>query len=293
MSDYFTRLAQRAVGDLEGIMPRIPYRFERDPGILTAAAIAELNNEVPSDDTEITPSSPEAVASERPMDTLAKPAQHSAASKSYRETELPHEAAVDSKAPTPVPPAELRRSGTKPVRVPRPLAAGPIPPEALPVTRSAKRQPPSEKPDPAQTGETFPWHRSNVLQVPDRMDARPVNASTSKTQIVRTETQTKPMPAIMQIEQRLPTATLPEQNTEPLLLRPRRKEQRSLVEAAARPNRLLSTAAPQEPTIKVTIGRVEVRAVMEPPRPPKNVPKPAKSVMSLEKFLRRHGERRR
>ena len=42
-------------------------------------------------------------------------------------------------------------------------------------------------------------------------------------------------------------------------------------------------AAPAAPVIQVTIGRVEVRAVMAPPSPPRPAPRPR---LSLDDYLR-------
>ena len=49
----------------------------------------------------------------------------------------------------------------------------------------------------------------------------------------------------------------------------------------------------QEPTVAVTIGRVEVRAVMEPPKAPPRTRRAATNGMSLDDYLKRHEEKRR
>jgi hypothetical protein len=49
----------------------------------------------------------------------------------------------------------------------------------------------------------------------------------------------------------------------------------------------------QEPIVAVTIGRVEVRAVMEPPKAPLRTRRPATSGISLDDYLKRHEEKRR
>ena len=49
----------------------------------------------------------------------------------------------------------------------------------------------------------------------------------------------------------------------------------------------------QEPTVAVTIGRVEVRAVMEPPKAPPKTRRVATNGMSLDDYLKRHEEKRR
>jgi hypothetical protein len=53
-------------------------------------------------------------------------------------------------------------------------------------------------------------------------------------------------------------------------------------------------AAPDtEPTVKVTIGRVEVRAILQPAPARERRAPPAPKGMSLEEYLeRRHGRRR-
>lgn len=51
-------------------------------------------------------------------------------------------------------------------------------------------------------------------------------------------------------------------------------------------------AAAEPPVVKVTIGRVEVRAILPPPAPERRVPAPP-AALSLEEYLeRRHGARR-
>jgi hypothetical protein len=48
-----------------------------------------------------------------------------------------------------------------------------------------------------------------------------------------------------------------------------------------------------EPIVKVTIGRVEVRAVIEPPKAPARAHRAASRAIPLDKYLERHEERRR
>jgi hypothetical protein len=49
-------------------------------------------------------------------------------------------------------------------------------------------------------------------------------------------------------------------------------------------------APPPEPTVHVTIGRVEVRAVTAPARPPRAAP--AARTMSLDEYLAERNQRR-
>jgi hypothetical protein len=58
----------------------------------------------------------------------------------------------------------------------------------------------------------------------------------------------------------------------------------------SRPDVPQNGPAPTAPRIQVTIGRVDVRAIL-PPAPPQPVPKPAVKKVSLEDYLKRNGGR--
>ena len=77
------------------------------------------------------------------------------------------------------------------------------------------------------------------------------------------------------------------------VLHPRKKDEHAPGPPAKLSSPRRRAEPPEEPSIKVTIGRVEVRAIMEPPKPATKPRKPVRSTISLDDFLKRHEERRR
>jgi hypothetical protein len=292
MSDYLTKLAERAVGAAEAIEPRVPYRFERAVDILPGIPFAEWNDERPTgmddegplhdrfaDDPPLfranDPGPPEPHARDRPFRDVSR---------------VPHQP----------------MSGTDPSAVPsdprpKPVKSSPV---ASPRTRTVLDSQPEARLD------LLPW-KDAPATAKAGTDGR-----TGQANIVRPMTESQPArpgpPAAIPI----PAAAAPRAATtqlEPVkrsgaavrrssvgtpdetrpTLRPRNKEERGVRRAVAESFTDRGAERRQEPTVRVTIGRVEVRAVMEPRRAPSRPRRAAKSAISLDEYLKRHEERRR
>ena len=291
MSDYLTRLAERAVGLAQAIAPRVPYRFEQ-AGISLAGPPRDARPDQPPIRTEDEYALDEAAATDprprRAKDIPASSSRHAQESS----------------------PAAPRGSRVAPDRYGVRRGSDPQLEAALPtatdlrsgsVSRS-KPQPPSSPPEPAvqesrrASREERPGSPANVNARSERRSQQPAprreaDRRTVSTPPTRSERASRGTAAGGRSTEARPVSrdearpvVRPKEN-----LRPGNKPAFELAsELAGR-----RTVRREDPTVTVTIGRVEVRAVLEPPKPPAKSRKVSASAIPLEAYLERQEARRR
>ena len=277
MSDFLSRLAARSLGRATIVRPRLPGRFESPIGapaatpvdlevVEEAAAPVGDRGRSPPRDRPATPAQRKpAEVGAVPLSPLPRPAKPASLASRAAPVAPPVPVAV----PAPSTPSAALPPGVPPV----PLA--PIVPSTVPV--AARLEP---LPTPAPPREPL---RPAVRAVPPTAQAAPIVSPTrrelgriewiapDKREDQRTTEPSADEPDVRIVAVSPPvTMVVPRQSAE-----------------QAEPLKALPPASPAAPTIRVTIGRIEVRAVSPPaPAEPRSAAAPA---LSLEEYLRRGG----
>ena len=292
MSDYFSRLADRALGRAEVLAPRVPYRFETVAPTVSAAP-PDDSGEEPSSDFES--SSPLEVLSPPPhvnqpsVPTLPRPQEParnglgrtSAAAPQAGSPQATHEPQRRQRPPTPVTmPQADNPSEPKTKAVLRPA------PTQRNVRRTSQGPAPREKAQTSRREEVHPRIELHPTKIGKPLDA-PISAAP--------EPRSEPTPARQPVPSapKVRRAFHAETDRGIPVLHPRKKDEHAPGPSAKFSSPRRRAEPPEEPSIKVTIGRVEVRAVMEPPKPAARPRKPVRNAISLDDFLKRHEKRRR
>jgi hypothetical protein len=286
MSDYLKRLAERVAGVVDAIKPRVPYRFERP-----------VNSGV-----------------ERHDDQLARtdgmgPQQHRAAKdplESPRDVSRPQplapraEASIVPGEPPPEPvkssPVAATRAGTVPA--PKPLAQADRAPSQKDASTSIK---PREHDGAASSRIDS---RKRELQSPQTGKPAATRSGTAHTASTIPLEHVAPTGAAVghrsvawldEPQQVMRPSAEPQPVVRPRVdvVRRRDRDPRDLMRAMADLSAEGKAEQRQESAVTVTIGRVEVRAVIEPPKAPPRPRRAAHSAISLDEYLKRHEERRR
>ena len=298
MSDFFGRLAARALGLAQALEPRVPYRFEHAASAVPASPPDEAEEErsakmegaaprarTPFEDPsfrvgERTPPAP--LRTENTLRTSAPIPQPAPAAKMSGALDE-SQRVVRPAEPTKMSPSE---SVSKPT--PKPMM-NPLVPAMPPANAARNPRRIAAKRDEATAGSP-----TEVHVVHDPGESHPVRpAKSAETSVrpaslpARKPTQSK-QPSTIEIRRAVGVKA----DHAPPILRPKEKHQRDGARATVALDKEFRRE-PQEPTIKVTIGRVEVRAVMEPSKPFSMPRRPASRVISLDEYLKRHEERRR
>jgi hypothetical protein len=296
MSDYFSRLADRALGRAEVLAPRVPYRFETGLPPVSAApsdgsgeeASSDLENSSPLS-KPVSEISPPLRVNQPSVSTLPRlqeptrngPGRTSAAAPQVGSPQATHELQRRQRPPAPVtaPPAD-NLSEPKPQSVLSP-----------PLTQRNERRTsqvtaPKEKAQTSRREEVHPrieLYPTKIGQPPDA----PISPAP--------EPRSEPTPARQPVPSapKIRRAFHAEADRRIPILHPRKKDEHAPGPPAKFSSPSRRAEPPAEPPIKVTIGRVEVRAVMEAPKPAARPRKPVRSAISLDDFLKRHEERRR
>jgi hypothetical protein len=266
MSGFWRHLAERSLGHAEAVRPRLTGRFEPPPGV-----------QRPVEETL-------EVEAARPAAAQPEPAPR-------REPATPARAQVPATAPA-------EESAARPQ--PPSAEGGPHP--ALPAEQYGERVEPVVRPAPvAPVAEPGP--RPALRHEDDRLlEAKPRPAAT-QAPAVRTEPpDTRPAAEpVAPASQREPVSEPPQAARsaaiQPVIrpveraapATPERTERPAGEQAPAAPGPRVDQPAagtpPSIPSVQVSIGRVEVRAVFAPPAPPPARGRPA-PVMSLDEYLK-------
>ncbi len=270
MSDLFTTLAREAAGVPMAVAPRGRSRFEVPPLPLNLASEAEEEAPAPID----TP--PPRTASPRPK-IRAEP-QDSAVAQSPAQTPhaLSHEPAhlVDVEDD----PVSQIESGGEPKRAGRqPASQKPEPVRDAPEIARATLEPVHE---PVKAASAFPAPASESARfaaVQDESDGLAPRALAI------------PPEAAVAPQRRAPphVETIPPRIVVPESVKPDAAARTPGEAGRAQHSPALRRQAVSPPAVHVTIGRVEVRAVMPPPaaKPAPAAPKPVRPAMSLADYL--------
>ncbi|HMB53360.1 MAG TPA: hypothetical protein VKU40_08590 [Thermoanaerobaculia bacterium] len=272
MSGFLARLAERAVGTARTVQPRLPARFEGGGGWV----VAEGSD---GDPAEGRAAGGEADAARVPA------AAASAGEQIHQGSEGPPRAAPRS------PPAAAA-SGNRESDLPSPRvpsAEAPVasrgeaaPPPLAPIDPPRRHERPAE---PATQGaEPLPRH------APPASAAAPAHPPADGPPVVHVETRRRAPSSPLSPPSERPTPDAPSQRHPPLEpLPPSRRADAAAAEDRHQP--LETSAADAPPAIRISIGRVEVRAVA-PERPAaRPAPRrPAEPRLSLEEYQRRRRE---
>ena len=296
MSDYFSRLADRALGRAEVLAPRVPYRFETGVPAVSAAPPDDSGEDASSDLENSSPLSkpvieisPRARANRASIPTLGEP----------EETTRDALGRTSAAAPQAGPPQathepQRRQRPSVPVTAPRAddppepkqqSALSPILTQCNERRRTSQGTAPKEK---AQTSrkEVHPRIELHPVQINKPPDAPISPAPQPRSEPKPTRS---PVPSALKVRRAFQAET-----DRPIsILRLPKREARPPNPPAKLSSPIHRAEPPAEPSIKVTIGRVEVRAVIEPPKPAAKPRKPMRSAISLDDFLKRQEERRR
>jgi hypothetical protein len=292
MSDFFSRITERALGLTESLGPRTPSRFEPPSGALP---------DLPSSKTD-----------EETQDALEIPrSDASPAQPYYRET--PRATRESETSPQPLPSLPERRLGEPPHARP----------ESAPVTSAAggRRARHETRPTAAPAAETSTRPRSatSTPLVTDQAASTgadstpraeapathrwegPETRRPSENQRLADAAQRKTAPSRGQAHatalESAPKHPAPESCRAPEAtvgpsLSPTPAERPPDVLTRDLQRNLANLAANADPKIKVSIGRVEVRAVMEPKAETSKPRRSSPGAGSLNDFLERHRQRR-
>ena len=301
MSDYFTRLAERAVGAAETINPRVPTRFE--PAVQGAGIMlsAQQDDELTVETSRIgiqpdssaenlphqninTPVLPASLGTKEQVDNVDRPVNQAAPSRKATTSEL-SEPQRESMTMQPIPTTPLANA-SKPEVKPHNMIS-PLPSmhdmhdTKQDTTTKDKLRIDSSNNEAyiAQPEKTLHTEQLNTL-------AETVSLATPQSLSEHTQIQ---QPSTLTTKVQRSSPIKPDQA--PPVLTPRKKQQYDLPQIRADSTFESTASALQKPTIKVTIGRVEVRAIMEPPKPPSRSRKPVKSTISLDDYLKRNEAR--
>jgi len=279
MSDYFGNLVARSIEPSVGVRPRIPSMFEPSSGPAPRGETVEL--EADSHD-QAAPSAPTTKKSSA-FPKMAQTTEPSAARDNNSENNFAppisaaHDVAANSKPIAGRPPESVQvTNDVPPARIPRVPAA--IRPVVQSTLAAQGNLPPASKPQilPPKTVEPLIQHRAEPT-APLRSDVSPKTAPAPTNSIAVPRAQNAHS-ASTEIPVR-PARPAREPNSFSAAVAPRRAA-----------TRLPTTPMPApQPTIQVTIGRLEVRAAA----PTTNLLR-AKTkkepAMSLETYLQRRAE---
>lgn len=258
MSDYLQNLLARSLNPSRGVQPRLASLYEP-----RAAAFAPtVSDSFDTAEAETEPRPPDADEAARPERRTADAAK-----------EFPRPAWPE--APTapqqPFANASRQPDASRPAET---RAERRIENDAAPrLSRLSAEEP--APPAPTPSSEEVRKHASQVE--PARRDseaARDVPAPAASVRPPAAEPRVKPAPAVRLFEPRIQPAP-PQPPARP----PQLSEERAQAEAA--------------PTIRVTIGRVDVRAVAGVPQEKRRAPEQPRPGLTLEEYLRRRGGGRR
>ena len=296
MSDYFSRLAERALGRVEVLAPRVPCRFETGVPAVSAAPPDDSGEDAPSDLENSSPLSkpvieisPRARADRASVPTLGGPEE------TIRDG-LGRSSAAAPQAGPPRATLEPQRRQRPSVPVTAPRADN----LSEPKQKSALSPPPTQWNERRRTSQgTAPKEKAQTSrkEVHPRIEVHPAKISKPPDAPISPAAQPRSEPK----PTRLPVPSAPKvrrafqaETDRPIpILGPPKREARSPDPPAKFSSPSRRVEPPAEPSIKVTIGRVEVRAVIEPPKPAAKPRKPMRSAISLNDFLKRQEERRR
>ena len=292
MSDYLRRLAERAIGVAQSIKPRAPYRFEA-----VADSLLEIPHEPPDevarmDDAERAPDT----AAQDPLSgraNMLRPTTRSSERSSVDVSPLPRTTNVTT-APTGPDKRAMGPAKFSAVTTPSSAAIENTKPNAP--YRPPRRNDTSMSSAAARNEHTARLHIARTRnESPSPLPEKP--AATHAPDARGASTIGSERLASRALVAGGSSASGPKE-TRPIV---RAKEITRKAAADRRDVRravdeLFSDRKPgghQEPTVAVTIGRVEVRAVMEPPKAPPRTRRAATNGISLDDYLTRHEEKRR
>lgn len=291
MSDYFSRVAQRALGVAETLKPRLPSRFEP-----SSDAVPDLPpfqaEEKPPDEVPMTPTLPDRPAAETPATRTivqrprttnpSRPARHPHASTRSEPPTRPEGGVTDaSLAPRPSPPPSRTPGLLEPATSPPGSRSESSGSNATIATRAAKQNP--------TRGEAADRSPNRDKIKPDSLENEspevraPSNPTSMASATDRSATRTDPVRG-HDVQGFKPPPPPSSAGVDPAL---------TPVIVPDGPRREPTPEATPGATIKVSIGRVEVRAVMEATGDERKPRRNAPSTTSLQDFLERHAERRR
>ncbi len=289
MSDYFSRLADRALGQAEVLAPRVPYRFETGAPREFVGLSDESGNESSYDQENSSPAA-------KPQRESTRPSSENSTCIRWEHSHgiAPQPVSAD---PAPADPPKPTREPQRKQRLPAPMnaplpeptpqsAAIPPPPTQLRGRKSSHTAAPNEIADARHREEIHQRDKLIPVSVAESSSA-PIPRASQRPLKQTLERRPAPSPANV-------LRTLPAETERPIpVLQPRRKDERISVPSVKFFNPRGKSELPKEPSIKVTIGRVEVRAIMEAPKPAPKPRQPEKKAISLDDFLKRQKERRR
>jgi hypothetical protein len=260
MTDFLTDLLERSRGQVSGLVPRIPSLFEPPRGDTPRLA---------GEDTVRLPAEAPVAAGRMPSARLPQPSPQATAS--------PQAAArPEDRIPAPsreaVPPSPTRipaRIGRQPTGEPAMPQAAPLVPQATtaaPQTEPAVHRPRAAGRPPAAVSRGGD-QRVPRLEIEKEMAERPGRGAL--------------VPPAAAVGESLPPPRLG------LLTMP---QLGAFAAPPVLPGPVGDPAPPPEPTVHVTIGRVEIRAVTAPARPAR--PASAARAMSLDEYLAERNQRR-
>lgn len=293
MSDYLRRLAERAVGVAQSIKPRALYRFEAVANSLSEIPFDEPPDAVARMDDE--ERAPDAAAGNAPIGRAKtlRPPSRSRERSPVDVSPLPHTTTVTTASILPEK-AETRPAKSSPATKRRPSVMGGSNAHAQP-DRSPRR---NERARPsAGAGNQRPaplpvTRRASESQVPLPENVTETHASGAGASTIGSE---RLAPRASVAGRSFVTRS---EESQPIV------HAREFVRTPARDRRDVRRAVDglssdrksgrwEEHTVAVTIGRVEVRAVMEPPKAPSRARRAATSGIPLDDYLKRHEAKRR
>jgi hypothetical protein len=287
MTDFLTDLLERSRGQGAGLAPRIPSVFEPARGDTpwlagddTLQPAAEETFRLAPDDTLRLAAEAQAAAERMPAARRPQPSPQAAAS---QEGQIP---APSREVPTPTAARVPARTeggeiGRRPAGEPAIPQAGTAVPQAAAAAETAREllaEVAVPRPEPA-------GHRSRAA---GRLAAAVSRGGDQRVPLPETEPETTERPRRGALPP--PAARVGEPLPPPrpgLLTVP---PPGAFAAPPVLPGPVGDPAPPPEPTVHVTIGRVEVRAVTAPARPPRAAP--AARTMSLDEYLAERNQRR-
>jgi hypothetical protein len=308
MSDYLTRLAERVTGAVEAIRPRVPYRFERP-------VIAEPY------DGQLTrtggPSPPQDRATTAPLGPRARvrtPPASRPTGESPRDVVRPLRSAPGAK--TSIVPGEAPPEPARTETVARPASEAQaywtashtdIPlsstsrqqdgPASSPIDDRRRRvpSPRTAEPDATDTGTaptSSPIPLEHLAASAAAVGHRPATRLDESRPVIGPRDDAHPVVRPKDVVRRKEEAH-PVVRPRDIVRRRDGDRHDDLRRAGSDVSAEGRGEQRQEPVVVVTIGRVEVRAVAEPPKAPARPRRAARSAMSLDEYLTRHEARRR
>ena len=293
MTDFLTRLAERSLGIASVVTPLQPPMFA--PGSLLAAGAPQ---ETPTEEEALESAEPEQSPRFRPVLAVSKgdeegrrdttgtlfPSRISLVAPSTALPEEPPPHLFDTQPG--VPRRELARVVEPPTAFSPSVSPRTLRPASAPVREEDGKPVPAAVMTPsAQPYEADQQHGHD--RSASRVSPLPETHTAALTSEQRATQGTQDTPRVIGPHVALETAPTPSLERVPT----------PSVAAGAFPGDQPRTAqepAPTAPTIRVSIGRIEVRAIM-PPAPPAQRTPPARPrpQLSLEDYLQRHGGRSR